>query len=308
MIQFFATSQFFTFKMNQRLFLLLFLWGILAQILDAQTYSEYGTVLRFSLKNGLFPHPKRAEGHTYQNQKFPSSKHYQDSSVLVFIPKGYHFSPKTDIVVHFHGWYNHLDSVVAQFKLIEQFAAAHPNALLVLPQGPKDAPDSFGGKLEENNGFKRFISEVLDSVKAARERKILLPRNIILSGHSGAYRVMSFILLHGGMPENVKEVWLFDGLYGQLEKFGVWLQQKNARLVNFYTKEGGTFATSIDFAMDIEAWHLKQWQGEEKDLTNHILVTNQIFSIFTPLEHNEVLSKTEMFRRLVSASPFLNKL
>ena len=291
--------------MNLRLYILLLFLGFNISISDAQNYSEYGTILRFSLKNGLFPHPKRADGHTYQNKKFPYNPHYQDSSVLVFIPKDYHFSKKTDIVVHFHGWYNHLDSVVAQFKLIEQFAAAHPNALLVLPQGPKDAPDSFGGKLEEKDGFKKFIAEVLDSVGHAKTIKNLVPRHIILSGHSGAYRVMSFILLQGGMPENVKEVWLFDGLYGQLEKYGVWLQQKNARLINFYTQEGGTFSTSLDFATDMEAWHLKFWQGNEKDLTDEMLRGNQIFNIFTPLEHNEVLAKTEMFRRLVKTSPFL---
>jgi hypothetical protein len=310
----FLVVQFFTslshdinysyFKMKNRLYLVLCLSIFSLQIVAAQAYSEYGIVLRFSLKNGLFPHPKRAEGHTYQDKKFPYAPHYQDSSVLVFIPKDYKFSSKTDILVYFHGWYNHLDSVLAQFKLIEQFAAAHPNALLVLPQGPKDAPDSFGGKLEEVDGFKKFITEVLDSVGQAKSVKNLSPRHIILSGHSGAYRVISFILLHGGMEKQVKEVWLFDGLYGQLEKYGVWLQQKNARFVNFYTKEGGTFATSVDFVTDLKGWHLKFWQGQEKDLTNEMLRNHQIFNIFTPLEHNEVLAKTEMFKRLVKASPF----
>ncbi len=294
--------------MNFRSIFLIFFWAMTISFGKAQTYSAYGTILRFSLKNAPFPHPKRADGHTYQNQKFPLKQHYQDSSVLVFVPKDYHFATKTDMVVHFHGWYNHIDSVLSTFKLIEQFAAAHPNALLIIPQGSKDAPDSFGGKLEEPDGFKKFITEVLDSVARINHIKTLLPRHIILSGHSGAYRVMSFILLQGGLPKNVKEVWLFDGLYGQLEKYGVWLQQKKARLVNFYTKEGGTFATSLDFATDIEAWHLPQWQGDEKDLTDDMLRVNQIFNIFTPLEHNDVLSKTKMFQRLLSTSPFFKKI
>jgi hypothetical protein len=41
--------------------------------INAQTESEYGTLYRFSLKTALFPHPKRANGHTYQNQKFPAA-------------------------------------------------------------------------------------------------------------------------------------------------------------------------------------------------------------------------------------------
>ncbi len=294
--------------MKYRIIFLIVFWAVNPYFGKAQmSYSEHGTILRFSLKYAPFPHPKRAEGHTYQNQKFPAPQHYQDSSALVFIPKGYHFTTKTDIVVHFHGWYNHIDSVLSTFKLIEQFAEAHPKALLILPQGPKDAPDSFGGKLEEKNAFKNFITEVLDSVARINNKKTLSPRHIILSGHSGAYRVMSFILLHGGLPKNVKEVWVFDGLYGQLEKYGVWLQQKTARLVNFYTKEGGTYASSSDFVTDIEAWHLQHWQGDEKDLTDDLLRKNQIFNIFTPLEHNDVLSKTKMFQRLLSTSPFLKK-
>ena len=292
--------------MKKRLFSLIFICSFATNFVKAQTFSEYGTLLRFSMKNAMFPHPNRANGHTYQNIQYPSDVHYKDSSVLVFIPKGYVFSKKTDIIVHFHGWYNRLDSVLSTFKLIEQFASAHPNALLVLPQGPKNAPDSFGGKLEEKEGFKNFIHEVLDSVGNRNGQKNLVAHNIILSGHSGAYRVMSFILLQGGLSKAIKEVWLFDGLYGQLEKYGVWLQRKNARLINFYTKEGGTFSTSLDFATDIQGWNMKLWQGDEKDLTDEILRGRQIFNIFTPLEHNEVLSKTLMFKRFVSSSPFLN--
>jgi hypothetical protein len=285
--------------------LLFFFWTFATTFTNAQNFAEYGTLHRFSLKNAPFPHPKRAEGHTYQNQKFAAERHYQDSTVLVFIPKGFRFSAKVDIVVHFHGWYNHVDSVLTMFKLIEQFAAAHPNALLIVPQGPKDAPDSFGGKLEEKNGFKLFIREVLDSIAPKHGQKTLEPHNIIVSGHSGAYRVMSFILLQGGMAKNIREVWLFDGLYGQLEKFGVWLQQPNVRLINLYTKEGGTFATSLDFETDIAAWQLPFWKGEEKDFTEKVLRNHRILSVFTPLEHNDVLVKTRLFNQLLSASPFL---
>jgi hypothetical protein len=291
--------------MKSYLSLIFSLWTFGTTAINAQSFAEYGTLHRFSLKNASFPHIKRAEGHTYQNQKFLAEQHYQDSTVLVFIPKGFRFSTKIDMVVHFHGWYNHVDSVLTTFKLIEQFAAAHPNALLIVPQGPKDAPDSFGGKLEEKNGFKQFIREVLDSIAPKHGQKTLEPRNIILSGHSGAYRVMSFILLHGGMAKNIREVWLFDGLYGQLEKFGVWLQQRNVRLINLYTKEGGTFATSLDFETDIAAWQLPFWKGDEKDFRESVMRNHRILSVFTPLEHNEVLAKTNLFKQLLSASPFL---
>jgi hypothetical protein len=260
------------------LFLLIFtLCLFTTTALSAQNFSEYGTLHRFSLHNAAFPHPKRAEGHTYQNKKFPVETHYQDSTVLVFVPKSFRFSTKIDIVVHFHGWSALVDNVVTKFKLIEQFVAAHPNAIFIVPQGPKDAPDSFGGKLEDKEGFQKFIDETLRALAKAHGRKILEPRHIILSGHSGAYRVMSFILLHGGLAKNIREVWLFDGLYGQLEKYGVWLQQPKVRLINIYTKEGGTFATSLDFETDILAWQLPFWKGEEKDLTEGVLHNHRDF-------------------------------
>ena len=78
--------------MNFRSIFLIFFWAMTISFGKAQTYSAYGTILRFSLKNAPFPHPKRADGHTYQNQKFPLKQHYQDSSVLVFVPKDYHFA------------------------------------------------------------------------------------------------------------------------------------------------------------------------------------------------------------------------
>jgi len=38
--------------------------------------------------------------------------------------------------------------------------------------------------------------------------------SIILSGNSGAYHAISFILMWGGMTASVREVYLFDALYG----------------------------------------------------------------------------------------------
>ena len=113
---------------------------------------------------------------------------------------------------------------------------------------------------------------------------------------------MAYILLQGGLNKNIKEVWLFDGLYGQLEKFSVWLQNKNARLVNIYTKDGGTFDTSKELENDMKAWQIPFWSGTENELTSDFLSKNKIISVFTLLEHNETLYKTHFFQRLVEAS------
>ena len=44
---------------------------------------------------------------------------------------------------------------------------------------------------------------------------------LILAGHSGAYRVMANILQNGNVPVN--EVILFDALYAETDKFMIWL-------------------------------------------------------------------------------------
>src|SRR5450759_5059403 len=172
---------------------------LLVTCLNAQTmqqrYAPYGELLLTELSSAPFPHPLRASGHLYGTQFFPAEKHYSDSSVAIFIPKNYKHSGKIDIVIHFHGWFNNIDSTLQHYRLIEQFMESGKNAILVVPEGPKNAADSFGGKLEDKGGFKKFIDEVVAFL--VHQKKVNAPRigNIILYGHSGGYHVMSYICL-----------------------------------------------------------------------------------------------------------------
>ena len=45
--------------------------------------------------------------------------------------------------------------------------------VLVVPQGPYNAPDSFGGNLEDPDGFKRFMGDVVETLrhKSALKKK-----------------------------------------------------------------------------------------------------------------------------------------
>ena len=62
---------------------------VLSMVLQAQDthhqYAEYGELLYTRLSSAPFPHPRRASGHTYGNLQFPADKHYNDSSVAIFI-------------------------------------------------------------------------------------------------------------------------------------------------------------------------------------------------------------------------------
>ena len=114
-----------------------------------EKYANYGELIVTQLATAPFPHPQRAEGHSYHDEQFSAKDHYSDSTVAIFIPKGFRETGKIDFVVHFHGWKNNVPGVLAHYKLIEQLIASGRNAVLVVPQGPFNAPDSFGGKLED---------------------------------------------------------------------------------------------------------------------------------------------------------------
>jgi hypothetical protein len=283
--------------------------GALVDQNNPQTWK--GVVLNLSLKTAPFPDSLRRNGHTYSGKHFNFKEHYNDSSVRVFIPDYYKPTAKTDVVVHFHGWYNNLDSAIAYFKLCEQFYAARRNAILIVPQGPKNAPDSYGGKLEKPEGFKHFIEEVLEKTRQNSDLQKDFPKNtpsvkigkIVLSGHSGGYRVISQVLLHGGLP--IHEVLLFDGLYGQLEKYGHWLTHTRGRFVHIYTNDGGTKQETENFRDDLKAWQVPFAAVEAAQCTPALLKHNRIVLIHTPLTHNEVVHVGSNFQTYLETSGVL---
>ena len=284
---------------------------LLAVCLNAQTmqqrYASYGELLVTQLSSSPFPHPLRSAGHSYGTRFFPTDIHYNDSSVAVFIPKNFKPGKKIDIVVHFHGWFNNIDSTLQQYRLIEQFAASGKNAILVVPEGPKNAPDSFGGKLEDKDGFKKFIDDVVKFL--VQQKKVKAPRvgDIILSGHSGGYHVISYILMRGGMPEHIKEVYLLDALYGETEKYSYWLDRYKGRMVNIYTDSGGTKYETEALMADLKGWGIPYYAAEELDAAPKDLRNNKLVFLHTKLQHNEVVAAHDNFREYLKASCLQNR-
>jgi hypothetical protein len=284
------------------IFLLCFTTFLQAQMLE-KDYAQYGKVLRLSIRNSLFPDSMRQKGHQYDGKTYPFEGHYDDSTVLVFIPNYFKAGKKTNIVVHFHGWFNNVDSVVRFFQLIEQFHAAKRNAILIIPQGPKNVPDSYGGKLEKEGVFKSFVDEILTELKHKKITPSVFSDKIVISGHSGAYRVMAHILLHGGLP--IQEVYLFDGLYGQIEKFGHWITHTKGRFINIYTSDGGTLQESRNLIVDLKAWKIPFLASEDSKITDERLKNNRILMIYTPLTHNQVIHVNRHFYRFLKGSSSL---
>jgi len=239
-----------------------------------------------------FPDTGRAKGHTYDKVLYTASEHYSDSSVLIIAPQQLKVKQQVDVIFWFHGWRNNIDSVPARFGVINQFLASNRNAILVMAETAKDAPDSYGGKLEQKNIFKLLLQDVLDELK---KQKIIgkktVPGTIVLAGHSGAFRVMAHILQNGGVE--VKQTILFDALYSQVDKFSNWIQADTShRFIDIYTDKGGTDEVSRKMMQVLREKNIHFINLEEKELNASILKANNVIFIHSLKEHNDVINRT----------------
>ncbi len=288
-----------------RIIFLLFLL-LQADLSFAQT--EY--IFRITSAYTSFPDTARAIGHRYNNVLYNAAEHYSDSSVLIIVPPQLKVKKQVDLVFWFHGWRNTIDSSAEYFELAKQFLASNRNAVLVLPESAKNAPDSYGGKLEQKVIFKLLLQDVLDKLKL---EKIIGRRteagSIVLAGHSGAFRIMAHILQNGGVE--VKQTILFDGLYSQVDKFTNWIQADPLhRFINLYTnKGGGTDEVSEKMMQGLREKNIPFINPGEKEVNASMLRSNQVIFVHSLKEHNDVINRPDHnFRLFLENSPALKPL
>ncbi len=196
-----------------------------------------------AFRSAPFPDRSRAEGYDYDGKHFGFATSYDDSTVAIFVPDG--ISPVgNDIsyVVHFHGWNNDVRNVLARYRLREQLVRSGRNAVLIVPQGPKDAPDSGDGKLElATDGFRRFMTEVSGWLHARGIVPSAGIGRIVLSAHSGGYGGAGGVLARGGMNRNISDVLLFDAAYGYYRAFADWTNASpDHHLLSLFTADTST--------------------------------------------------------------------
>src|SRR4051812_47399940 len=116
-------------RMNRLSILALFFAGLIAPVNNtpaAQTgsrpaieweKSDEGETAFVPMKSAPYPHPSRDKGYTYNKTTFPRDPHYSDSTVGLFIPRGYRRTPKANVVVYLHGWSNNVRKAISEFKL-----------------------------------------------------------------------------------------------------------------------------------------------------------------------------------------------
>lgn len=186
-----------------------------------------------------FPHPSRSAGHEYGGKHFDARAHYADDTVGVFVPARFHAGRTFDVVVHFHGWNNDVRTVFERYRLREQLVASARNAVLLVPQGPRDAPDSGDGKLElDDGGFRRFLDEATAWLRASRLIADAAVRRVVITAHSGGYGGSGGALLRGGASANVTDVLLFDAAYGYFDAFAAWVNaSRDNHLLSVFTDD-----------------------------------------------------------------------
>ena len=201
------------------------------------SYFPKGRWAKIALQNAPFPHADRMEGFRNSRGEFYAlDGHYDEGAAVLVIPEDWREKPSgIDLIVHFHGHRNEVLRVLEKFRMPQQLIASKKNAILVLAQGPKNAPDSFGGKMEDPGGFRKFIFEVLQRLKDDGAIANMKINSVIISAHSGGYRPAAFVLDVGDMPELISEVWLFDAFYGQHKKFMSWIEEYDGKLISIYT-------------------------------------------------------------------------
>ena len=264
-------------------------FGIMLSLLISCSVESGSRV--YDMNNAPFPHSDRKAGHTYKDRYYSAEEHYSDSSVLVIIPENYRKKNSVDLMIFFHGWGNSKDTCNQKFDLSVQLEASQQNMLLVIPEGPKFAPDSFNGKLCDKGGFERFINELLDSLK---NDKLIYNKNIgriIISGHSGGYYAMAHILRWGGYTEKISDVVIFDGLYWLEEDYLKWLIDHDGRLVNIYTERGGTKDNTLMFMEMCDSVGVDYYIGETKELEK--IPSDRVLMLYSDLGLSDVLHKRQ---------------
>ena len=274
------------------------------------SFAQAEKVFRITSAFTSFPDTGRSNGHRYNNKLYPAAEHYSDSSVLIIVPAQLEAAKQVDVIFWFHGWRNNIDSSAIYFELSKQFLASNRNAVLVFPESAKNSPDSYGGKLEQKDIFRFLLNDVLNKLKKEKViGKKAVAGNIVLAGHSGAFRVMAHILQNGAVE--VKQVILFDGLYSQVDKYTNWIQADTShRFINIYTnKGGGTDEVSSVMMKLLREKNIALINPEEKDVDVDMIRNNPVIFIHSLKEHNDVINRPDHnFRMFLENSPALKPL
>jgi len=262
-----------------------------------------GTTLALSLDRAPFPSPGAG---------------YKDDTVYVFVPAHYRWREEDGVasLVHFHGHDTTAERAMVAHQLREQLADSKQNAVLVVPQLAVMAADSSCGKLETAGGLGQLLAEALGT--AARVGRVALGETgfaadarlgtVCVSAHSGGYHAAACSLRGGGV--DVRETYLFDALYADLELFRDWVLVRRGealhrrhKLVSYFTEGGTTEALNASLRAQLDrSGVVCAHEMREGDLSRHDLSHAEAVFVRTGLWHSAVTWETNALRDVLYAS------
>ena len=141
-----------------------------------------------------------------------------------------------------------------------------------------------------------------------RREIFLLKQNLgilYLPARRRAFRVIAYILQNGQEP--VQEVFLFDALYSQLDKYLSWISQDPTHhFIHWFTNQGGgTDIMSDTLMLKLKNTHNKFALVEEAGIKPEIIKDNRILFIHSLREHNVIINDPDDFQLLLENSFYL---
>ena len=158
--------------------------------------------------------------------------------------------------------------------------------------------------MEDKNGFKDLMEDIMALLFERGKIKTTQLGYIALAGQGGGYRSIAYILMRGGLNDYIREVYLFDALHGQLEKFVFWFDHYNGKLINLYSSGGGTEVETKNLIEDLKGWGTGYIARSWDELSDSELKVNRLIFIKTEFRHADIIDKAGGLQRLLKASIF----
>jgi hypothetical protein len=229
-------------------------------------------------------------------------KPYSDSTIGIYVPAGYRPANTIDYAVHFHGFCNDVRHVLARYRLREQIDLSGRNAILVVPQGPKDARDDNFGKVEhDQNGLRNLLDDVTAFLRSAGITRANAIGRVVLSTHSGGYGGAGGSLLRGGLSDNVSDVLLFDSAYAYYDAFAGWVKaNSDHHLLSLFTTDtenGNVYLMSL-----VQAPQPNIFVRTAHGMTLAELQTRAPTFILTTVAHDELMQRYNWYALFLQAT------
>ena len=113
---------------------------------------------------------------------------------------------------------------------------------------------------------------------------------------------MSYILNIGGITEKINAVFLFDGLYSNVDLYTNWIENFNGRFINIFTPDGGTKDESEKLIRYFDTQKIQYSLIDTENFSANDIKDYRIVIIKSQLGHSEVIHTKNQFQKFLESS------